>query len=199
MLARSTIHPGTVPAVLLVLSTASLPVGIDGQEPTAAWRGGVGVGLALDLGGTDQAVDAVGLGTHAVVTRRTGRDLAWGLQWDGAWFDGDFATEKRFLLSAIVEAPLGETPLHLRIGPGIGLATVVEVDRPEPGVPGDALISIGDHGAWGMVAGVTGRWKQGAAAVEPLASLMWHRTGGISRGSQSVFTLVVGGRLHLGG
>lgn len=182
--------------LLLFLATAS---GVGAQERESEWRAGLGVGMALDLAGAGQEVDALGLATHAQLTWRGSEGPGWGLQWDGAWFDGRVVREKRVLLSAVVDAPLGDIPLRLRAGPGVGLATVVETELPAPGGVGDALVSIGDNGAWGAVAGLAGRMEIGWATLDPLATLVWQRVGGHSAGAHQVVTLVLGGRLTAGG
>ena len=185
-----------VAGVLLLLPASAVPTAAQGPS---GWSAGLGLGLGVDLGGGHRETNTLGLATQAAVLHHGGRGPGWGLQWDGAWFDGSFGTEKRFLLSAVVELPLGSGPLVLRTGPGVGMVTVVEVDKPEPGGVGDALVSIGDNGAWGAVVGVAGRLNLGAMALEPLADLVWERPSGIGEPGPHVFTLVVGGRLHLGG
>lgn len=181
-------------APFLVVSALLWAVPISAQSPSAGWRAGLGLGMAVDLDAVQQDVDAVGLGARAAVTRGAPGGPALGLQWDGAWFEGRYATEKRLLLSAVVEAPLAGGPVVLRTGPGLGMLTVVDVDLPEPGTVGDALISIGDTGAWGLTVGVAGRLRLGSVALEPLADLVWLRADG-----RGALTLVAGGSLVLGG
>lgn len=178
---------------LLVALLCAAP--LSAQSPAASWRAAVGLGMALDLVEVEQDVDAVGLAARAAVTRRAPGRPGFGLQWDGAWFDGRYATEKRFLLSAVVEAPLAGAPVVVRAGPGLGMLTIVDVDLPASGTVGDALVSIGDTGAWGLVLGVTGgSLRLGGAALEPTADLVWLRADG-----GGALALMVGGSLALGG
>ena len=182
----------TLPPVLLTC----LILGLAAERAQAQedrWGLGVGAGMAVDVVGTDQEVDAVGIAIQAVVTRRTAGGLGYGLLWDGAWFDGRFATEKRILLATVVTMDVPGSRLRVHAGPGLGLVTVVDADLPEPGTVGDAVISVGDEGAWGGVAGVSARFPVGSAAVAPMADLVWAHARG-----HDVVTLVLGGRLSLG-
>lgn len=184
---------------LLLPGGPGLPSPAAAQGPRPSWELGVGVGVAVDLTEMEQSVDAPGLATQAVLRRRSGDGRAWALQWDGSWFDGRYATEKRFLVSAVREVPVGGSGLRVRGGPGLGLVTVVEVDFPEPGTVGDGLVAVGDTGAWGVVAGMTGRLPLGRILLEPDAGLLWQRVGDGDGGHHHPATLTVGGRLLLGG
>lgn len=195
-----------VTAVALAAATvagALLPTVSAAQEASAPaaespWRLAVGLGLAVDGGGSQHDPEPLGLGTHASVTRRLASGLRVGLQWDGAWFDAKLTTEKRLQLSAVLEVDVPDTPLRARIGPGLGLASVVDVELPPPGQFGDAQVSVGDRYAWGFVAGLGARVRLGRSVVlEPMADLLYQRADGFHGGTFEPLTLVFGSRLGL--
>lgn len=187
-------------ACLSAIPLAPLPLAppLAAQEGGAGWSGALGIGLALDLDQGAQPVSTVGIASQAQVTLHRRDGTGWGLRWDGAWMDGRFATEKRFLLSAVMERRLGASPIRLRVGPGVGLATVVEVDFPPAGTVGDGLVSIGDSGSWGGVVGLSGRLGLGAVSLAPAATLVYQRAGGHAGGTQDFLTLSMGGRVRFG-
>jgi hypothetical protein len=185
---RPVIRRSILASILLALSAGHA------QAQAHHWGLGVGAGMAVDVAGTDQEVDAVGIATEATLIRRASSGIGYGLQWDGAWFDGRFATEKRMLLAAVVALDIPGGPVAVHLGPGLGLVTVVDVDFPDPGTVGDGVISIGDEGTWGALAGVSARFPLGRAALAPVADVTWIRTR-----AHDVATLVLGARLTLGG
>jgi hypothetical protein len=190
-----------LPLLLLGLAT-SLPTPGAAQAPQdrgRSWSAGAGVGLGLDLKGGGQEVSSPGLATHAHVVWHRGSSPGIGLTWDGAWFDGPFARERRLLLAAVVQVQPDSAPVHLRVGPGLGMMTVVEVDLPKAGMPGGGLVAIGERGGWGLSGGLGARIEVGGAIVEPAANLLWQRAGGGDGAGVEAVTLTVGGRIVLSG
>ena len=177
-------------AALIVLLLAASPAAA--QERARAWELLAGLGAAVDLHGMEgNDAAALGLGAHLALTGRVADGLRLGVQWDAAWFGGAPADEERHQLALVWEWTSDD--LLVRVGPGLGLATVVEVDAPDPGgPPGDALVTIGSEGAVGLTAGVGLRIEAGRRlVVEPAVDLVAQRAAG-----HTLATLVVGGRLH---
>lgn len=163
------------------------------QTDGGGWRLSAGAGLAVELAGSENEIDAPGLAVDVAVTRPAGDDLRLGLRWQGAWFDGRYANESRYLLGLVAEASLAGSRLVVRGGPGLSLATAVEVDfPPADGPPGDGTVGIGSWGALGATAGLA--WRMGLGkevALEPGLDVVYQRAGGFD-----LLTTALGVRLR---
>ena len=190
----------TAAALLLVALTAAPLAGQTGGrhlDPagTDGWMVGLGGGLLLDAASTEGREGTLGVGAHLSVSHRVGSTLNVGLQWNAGWVEGAFTTHARHQLTLLLDAPLGEGPVRLRAGPGVGSVTVVRVDGGPfgPGRAGDLDVGIGDEGAWGGLVGLEARFDgPGSADLAAFGDLLYQRAAGFD-----VVTLLVGGRLVL--
>lgn len=182
-------------ASLIVLLAALLPGTVRGQETSGTWRFVAGGGVGFHLSGHELSDPGEPAGlAHVAVERRAGRDLWLGLGWTGAWLRGAPGGESRqALLLTLALEPAGL--LELRLGGGLAVATVAEVDGP-PGPPlvGDVLVAVGGESGGALSAGLALALPLAdRLTLSPGIDVLIHRVGGETLG-----LLGLSARLRLG-
>lgn len=182
-------------ALIAFLMSVIAPMAVRGQVEPGPWRFSAGGGIGLHLSGHDfsDPDEPAGL-AQAIVERRATRDLWVGLGWTGAWLRGAPGGDSRqALLFTLAFESAGS--LELRLGGGLAVATIVEVDGPpEPPLFGDKVVAIGSEGGGALTAGLALSLPLAERlALSPGLDILVHRVGGRTLG-----LLALSARLRLG-
>jgi hypothetical protein len=176
--------------VLFLQSEASA----QSAPPTdSAWRVGAGAGIGVHLSGHEMsdAGEPAGL-AQIFLERRALRELWVGLGWTGAWLRGAPGGDSRQALLLTVSGRVAGS-LELRVGGGLAVATVVEIDGPpDPPLFGDATVSVGSESGGAFTAGIgLGIPLASRLTLSPGADVLIHRVGG-----QTLSLLTLSARLR---
>lgn len=127
------------------------------QELGANWRLVAGGGFGWSLSGHDlsETWDRAGL-VLAGIDHRATEDVWLGVGWTGAWLErGAPGGDTRHALLIQTDVGPGDDGFALRLGAGLAISTITDVERPPPGgPPGDATVSTGGTMGGALSAGL---------------------------------------------
>ncbi len=132
--------------VVVGLTLCARPLPAMAQEPAAPpahIQFSLGVGIATDLYRTDQGARVFPFGAARAALVRRGSSWAFGPEWIGVWGRGDFGGEERHHMGFVSYAHDPATNVAVRVGAGLGAATLVRSDAPPPGTRGDLDVGVG--------------------------------------------------------
>lgn len=124
--------------------------------------------------------------------------MALGFEWLGAWIGGKLGDDARHHVGGYaLLRPAGRGPF-VRLGLGLGLATVIDVDLPPAdGPPGDGLVVVGEEVTGDVLAGAGWELALGGLWTVSAAGELWAQRASDRTLRSAV--LSVGARRRLGG
>lgn len=171
-------------AALIVLAIGCTSSDVGAQTAPEGWYAAAGGGISFGTSADDRTTtEGPGAGAQLLIGReRTGHGF--GALVQATWLGGRY-DEKRHLLAGVLTLRPAGLPVILLGGIGVGIATIIEVDGPpSPPAVGDALVSIGDQGAIGLVVGAALDIPvTSGIGIEPTFDLIVHHADGRNLGT----------------